>query len=153
MEKRKNILKFIIAIPLGIFCLAICLVLNTLFETAMLFCCFYPYEIMLVTGYFMVMIIYGFHKVTKGIWAGYLECGFLPVICWWVYMIFIDTSTYEIVNQLTWECRFVLVCWMAMLLSDFLYKKKCKVTVMNISILVTLFGFFSYYSVAIIGGL
>ncbi|MBD5545074.1 MAG: hypothetical protein HDR01_12790 [Lachnospiraceae bacterium] len=153
MEKRKKILKFLIAIPFGIFWLAICLVLNTLFETAMLFCCFHPYEMMFITGYFMVMVIYGFHKVTKGIWVGYLECGFLPVICWCIYMIFIDISIYEVANQLTWECRLAPICWMAMLLSAFLYKRKRKSAVMNISIFVTLLGFFCYYSAVIIGGL
>ncbi|MBD5465775.1 MAG: hypothetical protein HDR22_08155 [Lachnospiraceae bacterium] len=155
----KKVKKLLLAIPLGLFWLVICLVLNTLFETAMLFCYIHPYEMLIVTGYFMVMIIYCFHKVTKGTWIGYLECGFLPIICWWFYMILIDTSSHEFANQLVWECRLIPICLATMLLSSFLYIKKQKIEVkhkiaiMNISILVTLFGFFCYYSAAIIGGI
>lgn len=78
MEKIK---KFLLAIPFGFFWFIICYALDSLLGIGMLFCYIHPYEMLVVIGYFMVMILYYFHKATNGAWAGYLECGFLLICC------------------------------------------------------------------------
>lgn len=157
VEKNK---KFLLAIPLGLFFFIICYALDSLLGIAMLFCYIHPYEMLVVIGYFMVMILYYFHKATNGAWVGYLECGFLLICCivgsWCVHVILTGIDNRRI-SLLIWGCRLMPLCLVAMLISSFVYKREKKrkehtFAKVHKSILLSLLGFFCYLSAVVMGG-
>lgn len=157
MEKIK---KLLLAIPFGLFWFIICYALDSLLGIGMLFCYIHPYEMLVVIGYFMVMILYYFHKATNGAWAGYLECGFLLICCivgsWCVHVILAGIDNQRI-SLLIWGCRLMPLCLVAMLVSSFVYKREKKrkehtFAKVHKSILLSLLGFFCYLSVVVMGG-
>ncbi len=129
MEKEKKVKKFLLSIPFGFFWFIICYALDSLLGIAMLFCYIHPYEMLIVIGYFMVMILYYFHKATSGTWVGYLECGFLLICCiigsWCGHVILTGIDNRRI-NLLIWGCRLMPLCLVAMLVSSFVYKRDKK---------------------------
>ncbi|MCM1159830.1 MAG: hypothetical protein NC412_01280 [Roseburia sp.] len=160
MEKEKKVKKFLSAIPFGIFWFIICYALDSLFGIAMLFCYIHPYEMLVVIGYFMVMILYYFHKSTNGAWLGYLEGGFLVICCivgsWCGYVILTGIDNRRI-SLLIWGCRLMPLCLVAMLLSSFIYKRDKKrknhmFAKIHKIILLSLLGFFCYLSAVVMGG-
>ena len=158
MEKEKKIKKFLLAILLGILWCIVGSIFNFLFCAAAVYpYIFSPYEIFLVEGYFMVMIIYYFHQTTNKMWTNYLESGLLLVFCivegWFLYM---DRQGFDSIVVL--GDRFMPICIMAVLVSFFLNKWKqgqailYKIEKMNKSVCIILFGFFCYLGTIIIGG-
>ncbi len=160
MEKEKKIKKFLLSIPFGFFWFIICYALDSLLGIAMLFCYIHPYEMLIIIGYFMVMILYYFHKATNGVWVGYLECVFLLICCiigsWCAHVILTGIANRRI-NLLIWGCRLMPLCLVAMVVSSFVYKrdkkrKKHTLAKAHKSILLSLLGFFCYLSAVVMGG-
>ncbi|MBD5545080.1 MAG: hypothetical protein HDR01_12820 [Lachnospiraceae bacterium] len=149
MEKRKKIFKFLIAMLLGIFWCIVGSIFNLLFYGATIYPYIFPYETFLLEVYFMVMIIYYFHKVTNKMWVNYLESGFLTVFCivegWLLYK-----DIQEFGHMVFFEYRFMPIGIVAVFISFFLYKWKkgqvilYKIEKMNNSIFIILLGFFCY---------
>lgn len=161
MEKRKKIVKFLVAILLGIFWYLIHCTLDTILGISMVLCCIHPYETTIIIGYIMIMLLTYFHKLTNGAWMGYLEFGFLVTFCivgsWCGYIIFTDTENHELLNMIVWECKLMPVCLLAMFLASIFYKKKQKqekrqkIEIINKSIVISMLGFFCYLSFTIMG--
>lgn len=156
MEKRKKIVKFLVAILLGILWCIVGSIFHTLFWMAAEYPYIFPYETLIVEGYFMTMVIYYFHEITNGTWKNYLELGFLLVFCilegWFLHM---DRQGFS--NIADFGYKFMPICLVAMLVSFFLYKCKqkkkqqCKLTKINKSAFTILTGFWSYLGITLIG--
>ncbi|MBD5465772.1 MAG: hypothetical protein HDR22_08140 [Lachnospiraceae bacterium] len=145
MEKRKKILKFLIAILLGILWCIVGSIFNFLFYDATVYPYIFPYETFLVEVYFTVMIIYYFHRITNKVLVNYLESGFLLVFSivegWLLYRDIQEFGHMEFSG-------FMPIGIVAVLVSFFLYKWKkgqvilYKIEKMNKSVFIILLGFF-----------
>ncbi len=158
MEKEKKMKKFLLAIFWGILWCIVGNIFNFLFCAAVLYpYIFTPYEIFLVEGYFLVMIIYYFHQSTNGIWINYLEGALLLVFCivegGFLYMDRLGADSIMVILGY----RFMSIFIVAVLVSFFLYKWKkgqailCKIEKINKSACIILFGFFCYLGIIMIG--
>ena len=147
MEKRKKILKFFVAIPLGILWCIVGSIFNFLFYGVTVYPYIYPYETFLVEVYFTVMIIYYFHRITNKVLVNYLESGFLLVFSivegWLLYRDIQEYGHMEFSG-------FMPIGIVAVLVSFFLYQWKkgqvilYKIEKMNKSVFIILLGFFCY---------
>lgn len=160
MEKEKKIKKFLLAILLGILWCIVGSIFNFLFCMAEMYpYIFSPYEISLVEGYFLVMIIYYFHQATSEIWVNYLEGALLLVFCILEgSFLYMDRRGFDSIVVVL-EYRFMPICIVAVLVSFFLYKWKKgqeilhKIEKMNKSVCIILLGFFCYLGIIMIGAI
>ena len=157
----KKIVKILMAMLLGIIWCVVGYILYLAFNIGMLLCYVHPFETIFITAYFMFMILYCFHKWTKGMWVVYLEFGFLPIFFLvegnLVRMSLMDTGASRLENLMTFGYVYMPICILMMFLSSFIYKRRqklknrYKIIKINKSIFVAMLGFFCYFSVTIIG--
>ena len=149
------------AMLLGIIWCVVGYILYLAFNIGMLLCYVHPFETTFIMAYFMLMILYYFHKRTNGMWVLYMECGFLPIFLLveghLVRMLLMNTGASRLENLMTFGYVYMPICLLMMFLSSFIYKRRQKlknrhkIIKINKSIFVAMLSFFCYFSVTIIG--
>ncbi len=157
----KKVVKLFVAMLLGIIWCVVGYILYLVFNIGMLLCYVHPLETIFITAYFMLMILYYFHKWTNGIWVVYLECGFSPIFLLveghFVRVLLMNADAGPLEKLMPFVYVYMPICLLVMFLASFIYKRRQKVKnrykiiKINKSIFVAMFGFFCYFSATIIG--
>lgn len=148
----KKVVKLLVAMLLGIIWCVAGYILYLAFNIGMLLCYVHPFETIFITAYFMLMILYCFHKRTNGTWVVYLECGFLPTFLLveghLIWRLLKNVGANSIKNLIPFGYVYMPLCLLVMFLASFIYKKRQKVKnrykiiKINKSIFLAMFGFF-----------
>ena len=154
----KKIVKFLVAMFMGSFWYIIWDILPLIFCGGLFFYLGHPYEVPIITVYFMVMLLCGFHEITSGALIGYLECGALLSICLVAgWILYTENSWTD--SLIFWDYRFLFIFLLVLLLSTFFYKRKqksenkSKIAKMNKCVFVVLFGMYCYLGIGAYGAI
>ncbi|MBD5545076.1 MAG: hypothetical protein HDR01_12800 [Lachnospiraceae bacterium] len=154
----KKTVKFLVAMFMISIWYIIWDILPLIFCGGLFFYLGHPYEVPIITIYFMVMLLYCFHEITSGTWIGYLEYGFLLIICLVAGWIFYTENSWTD-SLIFWDYSFLPIFFLVVLLSTFFYKRKqkyenkSKIAKINNCVFIVLFGMYFYLGIGAYGAI